>query len=140
VTDLVVDASVVVKWVVDEPGTPQALALRRHRLYAPDLLAAECANVLLKKVRRNELTESEALFAARLLQRAAVELMPMRALLEPATRLALALDHPAYDCAYLALAESMSCDLVTADRRLAAMAPPVGHDFRVLALAAIELS
>ena len=139
-TDLVVDASVVVKWVVNEPGTPQALALRRRRLYAPDLLAAECANVLWKKVRRNELTESEALFAARLLQRAAVELMPMRALLEPATRLALALDHPAYDCAYLALAESLSCDLVTADRRLAAMAPPVGHDFRVLALAAIELS
>jgi predicted nucleic acid-binding protein len=83
VTDLVVDASVVVKWVVDEPGTPQALALRRHRLYAPDLLAAECANVPWKKVRRNELTESEALFATRLLQRAAVELMPMRALLEP---------------------------------------------------------
>ncbi len=63
-TDLVVDASVVVKWVVDEPDMPQALSLRRHRLYAPDLLPAECASVLWQKVRRNELTEREALFAA----------------------------------------------------------------------------
>ncbi len=138
-TDLVVDASVAIKWVIDEPGTPQALSLRRHRLYAPDLLVAECANVLWKKVRRNELTAPEALIAARLLQRADLELMPMRALLEPATRLAIALGHPAYDCAYLALAESISCDLVMADRRLAAKALPAGYDFRVLALAAIDL-
>ena len=138
-TDLVVDAGVAIKWVIDEPGTAQALSLRRHRLYAPDLLVAECANVLWKKVQRNELTAPEALIAARLLQRADLELMPMRALLEPATRLAIALGHPAYDCIYLALAESMSCDLVTADRRLAAKAPQAGHDFRVLALAAIEL-
>ena len=85
-TDLVVDDSVIVKWVVDEPGTPHALSLGRHRPYAPDLLAAQCANVLRNKVRRNELTEGEALFAARPLQRAAVELMPMRALLEPGLR------------------------------------------------------
>jgi predicted nucleic acid-binding protein len=139
VTDLVVDASVAIKWVIDEPGTPQALSLRRHRLYAPDLLVAECANVLWKKVRRNELTAPEALIAARLLQRADLELMPMRALLEPATRLAIALGHPAYDCTYLALAESMSCDLVTADRQLATIAQPLGQNFRVLALAATAL-
>jgi predicted nucleic acid-binding protein len=139
VTDLVVDASVAIKWVIDEPGTPQALSLRRHRLYAPDLLAAECANVLWKKVRRNELTAPEALIAARLLQRADLELTPMRALLEPATRLAITLGHPAYDCAYLALAESMSCDFVTADHQLAATALPAGYGFRVLALTATAL-
>jgi predicted nucleic acid-binding protein len=64
VTDLVVDASVTIKWVVEKPGTPQALSLRRHRLHAPDLLVAQCANVLWKKVRRNELTAPEALIAA----------------------------------------------------------------------------
>jgi predicted nucleic acid-binding protein len=42
----VIDASVVIKWVVDEPGTAQAHLLRRHRLLAPDLLIAECANIL----------------------------------------------------------------------------------------------
>jgi predicted nucleic acid-binding protein len=139
VTDLVIDASVAIKWVIAEPGTPEALALRRHRLFAPDLLIAECANVLWKKVRRNELTTREALLAARLLQRADIELAPMRALLEPATRLAIALDHPAYDCAYLALAESLSCDLVTADRRLSAKALPAGYRSKVLALATMTL-
>ena len=36
---LVVDASIAVKWVVEEEGTPQALALReRAKLIAPELL------------------------------------------------------------------------------------------------------
>jgi predicted nucleic acid-binding protein len=133
-TDLVIDASVAIKWVVDERGTPEALSLLKHRLFAPDLLVAECANVLWKKTRRNELRVEEARFAARLLQRADVELVPMRPLLEPATKLAIALDHPAYDCTYLALAESLSCDLVTADQRLSAKPLPVGYKSKVLVL------
>ena len=45
-TDLVIDASVAIKWVVAEPDSQTALALFRHRLFAPDLLVAECANAL----------------------------------------------------------------------------------------------
>jgi len=138
-TDLVVDASVAIKWVIEEPGTREALSLRRHRLFAPDLLVAECANILWKKTRRNELTLQEALLAARLLERADIELVPMLALLEPATRLAIAMDHPAYDCAYLALAEDLSCDLVTADQRLRTKALPAGYRSKVLALTTITL-
>ena len=52
----VVDASVVIKWVVEEDGTPEALDLRQKgRLIAPELLVAECANILWKKVERDEL-------------------------------------------------------------------------------------
>jgi predicted nucleic acid-binding protein len=133
-TDLVIDASVAIKWVIEEDGTQEALALQRHRLFAPDLLVAECANILWKKARRSEMTAQEALLAARLLQRADIELAPMRALFETATNLAIALDHPAYDCAYMALAETLSCDLVTADRRLSAKALPAGYKSKVLAL------
>jgi predicted nucleic acid-binding protein len=118
VTRFVIDASIAIKWVIDEAGTEQALLLRRHRLSAPDLLVPECSNILWKKARRGELTRDEAIFAARLLQRADVELEPMRRLWEPATRLALSLDHPAYDCIYLALAQALSCAMVTADERL----------------------
>jgi predicted nucleic acid-binding protein len=114
----VIDASVAIKWVVAETGTEQALLLRRNRLFAPDLLVAECANILWKKVRRRELSDAEAIVAARLLQRADIGLEPMRPLLEAAARLSLAFDHPAYDCMYLALADAMSCQLVTADRQL----------------------
>jgi predicted nucleic acid-binding protein len=116
VITLVIDASIAVKWVVEEDGTPQALALRqRAKLIAPELLVAECANILWKKVRRRELSKDEAVLASRLLQAAEIELQPTRSLLEPATRIAIELDHPAYDCLYIALAVANGCQFVTAD-------------------------
>jgi predicted nucleic acid-binding protein len=119
VSALVIDASIAVKWVVEEDGTPQALMLRQQaKLIAPDLLIAECANILWKKVQRNELSKEEALLAARLLQGAEIELLPTRPSMEAATRIAIELDHPAYDCVYLALAIDNGCKFVTADERL----------------------
>jgi predicted nucleic acid-binding protein len=119
VNTLVIDASIAVKWVVDEDGTPEALALRkRAKLIAPDLLVSECANILWKKVRRNELTKDEALLAARLLQAADIELLPTRSLLAAAVPIAIDLDHPACDCMYIALANAHDCPFVTADERL----------------------
>ncbi len=115
---LVIDASIAVKWVVEEDGTPQALALRkRAKLIAPELLVAECANILRKKVQRDELAAEEAFLAARLLQGSEIELLPTQSLLESAVRIAIALDHPAYDCLYLALAVDKACRFVTADER-----------------------
>jgi hypothetical protein len=52
VSPLVIDASIAIKWVIEEEGTKEALALRSRALSAPDLLIAECANILWKKVRR----------------------------------------------------------------------------------------
>ncbi len=116
---LIIDASIAIKWVVEEDGTELALALRQQaRLVAPDLLVPECANILWKKVQRKELSRDEALLAARLLQSAEMELVPARALMETATRLAIELDYPAYDCLYLALAIENDCRFVTADERM----------------------
>ncbi|MGO9685056.1 MAG: type II toxin-antitoxin system VapC family toxin, partial [Beijerinckiaceae bacterium] len=82
--------------MVEEIGTPEALALRQKaKLIAPELLVAECANILWKKVQRNELMHDEALLAARLLQGAEIELLPMRFLLESATQISIEIDHPA---------------------------------------------
>lgn len=115
-TPLIVDASIAVKWVVEETGTAEALTLKRtRRLAAPDLLSAECANILWKKVRRGELSPAEASVAARLLQRVDIDLRPMRSFLDTATRIAITLDHPAYDCLYLAMAEADGTRFVTAD-------------------------
>lgn len=137
-TTSVIDASVAIKWVIDEPGTEQALLLRRHRLMAPDLLVPECANILWKKVRRHELSEAEAMLAARLLQRAEIELQPMRDLLEPATKLAIALGHPAYDCIYLALAQALSCAMTTADEQLCRKTLAIGFEPKLVPLATIK--
>lgn len=114
---LVIDASVAIKWVVQENGTEEALVLRRHQLLAPDLLVAECANILWKKCARGELTSGEAAAAAMLLERADIDLAPMRPLLHAATQLAISLDHPAYDCIYLALAQANGVPFATADAR-----------------------
>jgi predicted nucleic acid-binding protein len=114
----VVDASVAVKWVVEEAGTLEALTLRQKaKLVAPELLVAECANILFKKFQRKELLKDEALLAARLLEGAEIELLPTRFLLGAATRISIELDHPAYDCLYLALAIERKCQFVTADER-----------------------
>lgn len=117
-TTLVIDASVAVKWVVQEAGTPDALALRKAKLAAPDLIIPECANILWKKHRLSQLTFAQASAAAQLLERADIELVAMGAQLHRATELAIELDHPAYDCFYIALALDKGCTFVTADQRL----------------------
>lgn len=116
---LVIDASIAVKWVVEEEGTPLALGLRRgHHFAAPELLTVECANILWKKVQRGELSREEARLAASLLERSDIELIGMRGLLAKATELAMDIAHPAYDCMYICLAMSRNWRFVTADERL----------------------
>lgn len=78
---------------------------------------AECANILWKKVRRGELTEQEAGLAGQLIQRADLDVQPTRPLMPRALDLAIALDHAAYDCIYLALAIENGWRFVTADER-----------------------
>lgn len=115
----VVDASVAIKWVYSEELSANAIRVRsRYRLVAPDLLIAECANILWKKVRRGELADNEAIVSAAVLGQAGIEMVPMTALFTGATRLALELDHPAYDCFYIELCRSRGIPLVTADDRL----------------------
>lgn len=118
-TTFVVDASVAIKWVVEEPGTAAALSIRAaERLVAPDLWVAECANILWKKVRRGEFSADQALAAAELLEAAGVEVMAGEPAMSHVVRLATTLDHPAYDCVYLAMAAANGWTMVTADDRL----------------------
>ena len=114
----VVDTSIVIKWVVEEGDSEDALALRaRHRLIAPDLLIAEFGNVLRTKLRAGDLDIERAEIAAQSLIVAGIDLRPMTQLLLPALRLATQLRHPAYDCFNLALSLAARCPLVSADER-----------------------
>ena len=119
-SQLVVDASVALKWVIDEPGSDAAAALHGSSLSAPDLMPVECANVLWVKARKRELDPEEALERIALLVDAPVALVPGMELIDSAARLALEIDHPVYDCLYLALALRSRVPLVTADRKLVA--------------------
>lgn len=114
----IVDASIVAKWFVLESGTPEAVALRNVTLLAPDVIVPECANILWKKVRRGEATPIQAHLAAETLERWGMALHASAPLVRAALSLSLDLDHPAYDCFYLALAAQEACPFVTADEKL----------------------
>lgn len=118
---LTVDASVVIKWSVPETLSANARMLRTHRLHlhAPDLLLAECVNVLWKKRRRGEIVDVSGHLDEVLRLPNELTLHPIARLLGQAGQLSLRLDHPVYDCLYLACAEDTESVLVTADRRLA---------------------
>lgn len=116
----VIDASIALKWLVEEEDSAQVAELMRLPVRAPDLLVAECVNALWKKVARRELDEEEALLAADALRSLAITLEPIGPLAPEILSLALRLSHPAYDCAYLALAVASGSVLVTADERFLA--------------------
>lgn len=114
----VVDASVAVKWVVEETDSNPARSLAGASLEAPDLLLVECANILWKKVRIGDLTRQDARGCLDVLVQAPVNFTADRELLAPAMDISFELRHPIYDCLYLALAIRREIPLVTADERL----------------------
>ena len=115
----VVDASVVIKWFIDEVHAEAARQLQaeHYDLLAPDLLWPESGNILWKKVRRGELTTAEARLIWGGLERQPITIFPSSLVIEPALEIAFDTDRTVYDSCYLALAMLVDCQLVTADQR-----------------------
>jgi len=119
---VVVDASVVVKWQLnDEECISQASALRDDfyargviKAIAPNLLLYEVVNAILTAARRKRLPPARTLEAVNNLISLGVELRAVKAsmMLQIAQEYNLA----AYDAAYLALAQNEGCELWTGDR------------------------
>jgi predicted nucleic acid-binding protein len=122
VSVFVVDASVVVKWFVPEIHSDAArrLLVLPHEYVAPDLLFAETANTIWKKIRRRELTAEEGHQLVADIGRISVETVSCRALAEDAHALANATGRTVYDSMYVALAVRLNTRSVTADDRLEA--------------------
>lgn len=117
---LVVDASVALKWVIDERGTSEALRLLdRATLHAPDFLLVEVANVLWSKVQRRVLATAEADVAYHAVASVPMVLAPLAELTPHARVLAFELNVTVYDAVYAAVALRVGCPLATADRQLA---------------------
>ena len=131
---IVIDSSVALKWVLDEPGSEAAVALRDQELIAPALWLAEAANALWRHARIGEIGNDEAAAHFAELLKAPVASLAIEPYLEPALKLAVEIGHPVYDCIYLALALHHQTHVVTADRRFAAAAstPALASRVRLL--------
>ena len=116
---VVVDASVVIKWFVPEAGSDAAsrLLASEDRLEAPDLLFAEIANAIWKKVQRGQLTRAESQMLVSDIEKIAVGTTPCRALANDAHALALITSRSVYDSMYVALALRLDTRVITADER-----------------------
>jgi predicted nucleic acid-binding protein len=117
-----VDASVAFKWFIGkEPLHIEAQAfLRRSQgdLHAPEFILAEIANAIWKKQTRREMSRPQADLILAALPGYIHTLHPTRLLIGRALEIAMDLEHPVYDCIYLACAEATCRILVTDDRRL----------------------
>ncbi|MCE9606114.1 MAG: type II toxin-antitoxin system VapC family toxin [Planctomycetia bacterium] len=122
----VLDASVALKWVLDEPHVERALLLREeyeiHRsieLIAPDIFSIEIAHVLSKGYRQGKFSADEADDYLADLTTSAPVLMSSQTLLPRAFRISQETRTGIYDALYLALGEAERVQVVTADERMA---------------------
>lgn len=121
---VVVDANLALKWVIPEAHSDSALAVRfrwqrtGEEPVAPPIFRSEVTNALYQMVRRGRLLIEDAAAALD-------AVMPAVAIVEPAGLYQAALTiadelgiEATCDALYVALGESESCELWTADQRL----------------------
>ena len=135
---IVVDASILVAALQNEAGTDTARKLlidHAGDMAAPDILAIEVCGALVRRLNARE--DSAINVTAKLTQLEAwlvptiIELVRVSAEESlRSTQLAMQLGHPIRDCAYLDLAISRDCPLVTFDRTFAERAGRIWPDVR----------
>ncbi|MBI1801924.1 MAG: type II toxin-antitoxin system VapC family toxin [Chloroflexi bacterium] len=121
---IVVDSSVVVKWLVVEPYTPEARRILHDYqrgvldLRAPDLIYAEVGNVVWKKHLFQGMTAADAQLIIDTFRLLTIRLTPTASLLDMAYRLAVTHRRTVYDMLYVALSLQAQCHFVSADEKL----------------------
>jgi predicted nucleic acid-binding protein len=122
VKPLVIDASVAVKWYLNEADSNAAAELLGAPLvfHAPHLLKLEVASAIWKNVVKGLARPAVWDAAQRKLHRSVGQWHSDESLLSEAFEIACAITHPIYDCLYLALARRLNAACVTADKRLLA--------------------
>ncbi len=131
----VVDASVAVKWVVRQPLTDRAYrAMEQFQLIAPSLILAEIGNTLWKYCRAGQVDRKSLAEIMNGIETRYFKTEPIdEAMAAAALALAVDLDHPIYDCYYLAMARRESVPLISDDRKLTLKARTAGFELIGLA-------
>lgn len=116
----IIDASVAVKWFLDEVHSDAA-----HRLLppsasflAPDLLFPEVGNILWKRIKQGEIAPEVASAILSGLHSVGLQIVPSWPLTLSALEIAAHTGRTVYDSLYVALAVRENGQLVTADAKL----------------------
>lgn len=117
---IVIDASAAVLGLLNDGDARRSLA--SGAVAAPHLVDAEVANALRSQVLRGTARDDQARTALDRWARLGISRFAVVGLLGRVWSLRVNLT--AYDATYIALAESLGCDLLTADRRLASASGP----------------
>jgi predicted nucleic acid-binding protein len=129
----VLDASVALAWLLDDPVPAYALrvrgSLRNARPLVPPLWILEVANVLAVGERRGNLTSDLVVSSMSLVEqllRETIEMVASPATFRQVTTTARTFRLTAYDAVYLETARSEGVPLATLDHALRAAAPKAG--------------
>ena len=130
-SNYVVDASVVVQFLVTEAYTDNARALFRglihdDRVVMPEFCLLECANVLWKRVRFHGMAPSTADLLVNDLINLPLTIYGAADFLKRSLELGLTHQLALYDSVYIALAEMLNYPLITVDERQAKAAQTEG--------------
>ena len=138
--DVVVDASVILRWAFDDVrdragAVATERALREARIIAiePPLFLLEIASALLKAARDGRIDESRAAEVLGALERVELEPIAPHAFALACLRLALETGLRVADASYLEVARRRGAVLVTADEQLAGAALRIGVSVVTLA-------
>ena len=117
--NIVVDASVAIKWFLAEENTADAEMLLgpEFELNAPEIAISEFGDIVLKKLRHGDVQLGEATALLEGLFRVRILFHSNKPLLRPAVERAVELGQAVNDCTYLSLAVNLDCPLVTANRK-----------------------
>ena len=121
---LVIDASVAVKWFIDEDRSADAqrLLAADADLIAPASIIYEIFHALWDAARTRRLPANRLPEFADVLPTPFAHLVPVEHLYAAAAALAQSNNLAIYDCAYVALAQREHAELITADERMFAVA------------------
>lgn len=129
--DYIVDASVVVQYMITDTYTAYARALflnltQHDKIHVPEFCLLECTNVLWKQVRFNGMNASDASILVTELTLLPLDVTASKLILHRALEIGVQHQLAVYDSTYIALAKRLGYPLVTVDVRQADAARAVG--------------
>lgn len=116
---LIIDASVAIKWVLNEDGTDQASDLLNNitEFFEPEIFDIEISAILTKRVRMKDLSYAEAVTKKSYFTKLPYFKIPFNQIEEKAFDISSKFSCSYYDGLYLASALAYEGKLITADSR-----------------------